>query len=436
MTKRTLKITLVFWMLVLALCCALIACSDPAETPEDEGGETPPAPVTIDLVVDGRSDYTIVYDDSDAEITEHVKTFVKKLDNDFFVAIKAVGISEAEDDYGHEIVIGNVRASAAALEDKLSGGDFGMCIAEDDLVMCATNSRLYAYLLDIVVQRVFAGYDLEVLTVSSDKNFTYQGSELKDMNYVEYLKKKNVTGADLIERIFTYESFTAKDGTTLPYRLYLPFEYDESKDYPVLIVLHGAGERGTDNKGNVLHMLPTMFSHAATPLAEAIVICPQCPAAPDQWVDTPWANGSYRVDDVPISNELEAVMELLETLEATYATDPDRYYVTGLSMGGFGTWDLLMRYPDVFAAGVPICGGADPSYAEYILNVPIYTVHSTDDPIVPVKGTQDMVKALKDAGSTVIQYTELEGKGHGVWNWTAENASIWKWLFEQSLADR
>lgn len=426
------------WLIILVVLAitAFVACTPADHTQDGEGKQDPPAPATIDLIVDFVSDYTIVYDDSDAVIKAQVQAFVKKLDNDFFVTLKAVGVSEAEDDYGHEIVIGNVRESGKALQKELQGGDFAMCVVEDDWVLCASNSRLYAYLFDVLFSESFAGYRNGNLTLSSEKNFFYHDSELCNTNYVEYLKTRKTEGSALIEKIFEYCTFTAEDGTTLPYRLYVPYEYDPAKDYPVLIVLHGAGQRGTDNLGGVKHMLPAMFAHKDTPLAEAIVICPQCPDAPNQWVDTPWAKGNYSVDDVPISNELEAVLELLEQLENDYMTDPDRYYVTGLSMGGFGTWDLLMRYPGMFAAGVPICGGADPSYAAVLRDVPIFTVHSTDDPTVPAKGTQEMVNALKNAGSTVLRYQELEGMGHGVWNWTAENIDVWKWLFEQNLADR
>ena len=109
MTKRTLKIALAFLVLVLTLCCALIACADPVEPSENEDYETPPSPVTIDLIVDGESDYTIVYDDSDSGITDHVKALVKRLSEEYGIIIPAIGASEAEDDYGHEIVIGEVR---------------------------------------------------------------------------------------------------------------------------------------------------------------------------------------------------------------------------------------------------------------------------------------------------------------------------------------
>ena len=426
------------WFVILAvlMIAALVACTPADNTGDGEGDEEPPMPTTIDLIVNSESDYTIVYDDSDATIKAEVEAFVKRLDQKFFLTVKAVGLSEAEDDYGHEIVIGDARASGKTVLEQLKGGDFAMCVVEDDWVLCASNSRLYAYLFDVLFSEAFAGYRDGNLTLSSENNFFYLDSDLSGTNYVEYLKKRKTEGSALIEKIFEYCTFTAEDGTTLPYRLYVPYDYDPTKDYPVLIVLHGAGQRGTDNLGGVKHMLPQMYAHENTPMAEAIVFCPQCPAAPNQWVDTPWAKGNYSVDDVPMSNELEAVLELLDEIEEEYSTDPDRYYVTGLSMGGFGTWDLLMRYPDKFAAGVPICGGADPSYADVLRDVPIFTVHSTDDPTVPAKGTQEMVKALRDAGSTVLKYQELEGMGHGVWNWTAENIEVWKWLFEQKLSDR
>ncbi|MBE6661360.1 MAG: hypothetical protein E7605_08180 [Ruminococcaceae bacterium] len=439
MFKKILLLVLsLTMMLVLGACQP--APDQPDITPPDSNPpeDNPPednAPDVIDLIVDSASDYTIVYDDSDPIIKAQVEAFVKRMDNNYFVAFHSVGISEAESDYGHEIVIGDMRASGREAAKQLKGGDFSISVVDDDLVMCASSSRQYAYLFDVFAAEFLVNYDDGKLSISSEQNFLYSDSEWSSMTYFEYLSRKGVSSA-LIEQIFEYRSFTAEDGTTLPYRLYVPYEYDESKEYPVLIVLHGAGQRGTDNLGGIKYILPQMLAHKNTPAAEAIIICPQCPEAPNQWVDTPWAHGNYSVDKVKISNELAAVMELLYAIEDEFSTDDNRYYVTGLSMGGFGTWDLLMRYPDVFAAGVPICGGADPSYAEVLKDVPIYTVHSTDDPTVPVMGTQAMVKALKEAGSLLIFYEELEGFGHGVWNWTAEQADIWEWLFTQNLSFR
>ena len=442
---------------VLLVALLLVACQSPTEQPVDPPkeeempeqptdqpeDEVPPAPEPpqeepydiIDLIVNSTSDYTVVYDDSDPMITEQAKAFVKFLDHKYFVDIEAVGISEAEKDFGHEIVIGEIRSSGREAAKALKGGDFSISVVEDDLVMCATNSRLYSYLFEVFTNEFLAHFSDASLTISSAQNFLYSASSLSDTPYVEYLKQRKTMTRELVEELFEYATFTASDGTILPYRLYVPYEYDPDKEYPVLIVLHGAGERGTDNQGNIYHMLHDMFSHEDTPLSEAIIVAPQCPAAPNQWVDTPWANGNYSVERVAMSNELGAVLELLWEIEDEFSTDIDRYYITGLSMGGFGTWDMIMRNPEIFAAAVPICGGADPSYAADICDMPIYTVHGSADTTVPVAGTRAMVEALEAQGSPVI-YQELEGEGHGVWNWTAQNADVWEWLFSQTLSDR
>ena len=438
-------------LLALFLVLTFVACQTEPEQPitppaDDEtpdapsdqpGNEETPDPMPpedivlseIKLIVDGESDYTIVYDDSDSVIAEYAKALAQRLN----AGIEVIGISEAEGDYGHEIVIGDIRASGREAAEALGGGDFSISVVDDDLVMCASNSRLYAYLFDVFTDKYLAGALDGTLTIRSEQNFLYSTSSLRKTSYVDYLKLHDGMTRELIEEIFDYCSFTAEDGTTLPYRLYVPYEYDPSKEYPVLIVLHGAGERGTDNRGNIYHMLHDMFSHGDTPLDEAIIIAPQCPEG-NQWVDTPWANGNYSVDRVPMSNELNAVLELLWDIEEEFSTDYHRYYITGLSMGGFGTWDMIMRQPTIFAAAVPICGGADPSYAVEICNMPIYTVHGSADTTVPVAGTRAMVEALKMQGSTVI-YQELEGEGHGVWNWTTQNSDVWEWLFSQSLPD-
>ena len=168
---------------------------------------------------------------------------------------------------------------------------------------------------------------------------------------------------------------------------------------------------------------------------DAIVLVPQCPEG-EQWVDTPWASGNYSVQGVKESVELAGVVRVVEDLTFAYMIDEDRIYAMGLSMGGFGTWDLLMRHGDVFAAGVPICGGGDPSMADALVNVPIYTFHGSIDTTVPVAGTREMAQVLQDAGSTVFTYEELDGMAHGIWETVAARADVVKWLFSQSLADR
>ena len=229
---------------------------------------------------------------------------------------------------------------------------------------------------------------------------------------------------------FDAKVFDASNGLDLPYRIYIPEDYSEEYAYPVVVVLHGAGERGTDNTSQLNNLVPNLFNRKNSPFYQAIVIFPQCPTG-TQWVNTPWANGNYDVDRVPISKPLQATVELLDSLIDTYSINPNRQYVMGLSMGGFGTWDLLMRYPERFAAAIPYCGGADTSKAASLVNIPIHTFHDTTDPTVPCAGTQAMVEAIKAAGGTLIEYTETSKYGHDVWSPGSRALTLFNWLFEQ-----
>lgn len=237
-----------------------------------------------------------------------------------------------------------------------------------------------------------------------------------------------------IDEIFDAETFTSED-TTLPYRIYVPSDYDESESYPLVLFLHGAGERGSDNESQLNKALPTLFEREDGLIKEAIVIVPQCPAD-NQWVDTPWENGNYSVDEIPESNELSAVVKLVESICDKYSIDKARVYVIGISMGGFGTWDLIIRHNDIFAAAMPVCGGADPSKAEELVNTPIFTFHGTADPSVPYDGTAEMVEAIEDLGGRLINFVTYDGEGHGIWDNACAEEGVIEWIFSQKLSDR
>jgi hypothetical protein len=123
-------------------------------------------------------------------------------------------------------------------------------------------------------------------------------------------------------------------------------------------------------------------------------------------------------------------LELVNQLSTQYSVDKNRLYITGLSLGGFGTWDAIMRYPDLFAAAVPICGAGDPSKASLIKNVPVFAFHSADDPIVPVAGSRDMVAALKAVNGNV-NYMEYTDQGHGSWYRAYSDGLLYSWMFRQ-----
>jgi predicted peptidase len=158
-------------------------------------------------------------------------------------------------------------------------------------------------------------------------------------------------------------------------------------------------------------------------------VYPQCPVEM-QWVDAAWAHGSYDLEKTPISKPLTAVLRLLASLQAEFPVDGHRLLVTGLSMGGYGTWDLLLRNPTLFAAALPLCGGGDPSQATIIRDLPVWAFHGDGDPAVPVRGSREMIEALREAGGQP-RYTELPGAGHDIWTVAYRDVEVMRWLLAQ-----
>lgn len=229
---------------------------------------------------------------------------------------------------------------------------------------------------------------------------------------------------------FEARSLQGSKGLTLPYRLYKVQNPVAGSKYPLILFLHGAGERGDNNTSQLTaNAGATVW---ATPEHQAkhpaYVIAPQCPAG-EQWVDTDWTLGSYSTDTVAVSDELTTALEIADAVAAELAVDPARHYITGLSMGGYGTWDAIVRSPNRFAAALPICGAGDPSKADLIKDLPLWTFHGDADVTVPVKGSRDMVSALEALGSPV-EYDEYPGVGHDSWTQTYANEAVIDWLFQ------
>ncbi len=216
-------------------------------------------------------------------------------------------------------------------------------------------------------------------------------------------------------------------GESIPYRLLIPQQYDPQKKYPLILFLHGAGERGNDNEAQLIHAeVLRLATDADDP---CFLVAPQCP--PDcRWVEVPWDRKEpHHTPDQP-SRPMRLVLQLLDRLGEKYSIDPQRRYVTGLSMGGFGTFDALIRRPQYFAAAVPICGGADDHRAAEIAHVPMWIFHGSADPAVPVERSRSVYKALKAAGGNP-RYTEYEGMGHNVWSRAYREPALRTWLLNR-----
>ena len=246
-------------------------------------------------------------------------------------------------------------------------------------------------------------------------------------------------GDDIYEIVRYAGKFTSAENVDLDYRIFVPYDYDPVKKYPLLLSMHGAGEEFIDIPEEIsssMRVLCNLFNLKDSPIREAVIICPRCPQAQEEkWVNAEWSDGRFDVETAE-TPWIRAVLELVGDIESRYSIDTDRRYIGGLSMGGFATWDLIVRHTELFAAAVPICGGADPAMAEKLRDFPIYTSHGDADNVVPVDGTREMVEALRAAGNTKVIYDELPGAGHVIWHTVTQNPDVINWLFEQRLSDR
>ena len=195
--------------------------------------------------------------------------------------------------------------------------------------------------------------------------------------------------------------------------------------------LHGAGRRGNDNENQLNNPKPLfdrLLSEENINKYPCIIVAPQCPEG-EQWVDTPWGKGTYKVSEVPVSDELSMAKDIILDFENRFSVDTDRVYIAGQSMGGYGTWDIISRNPDKFAAAIPVCGGIDESYMEGLKGMPIRTFHAADDTIVSNKGTVKANEILKDYGDFL--YTEYATGGHIIWDRAYGTSGLTDWLFAQ-----
>jgi predicted peptidase len=219
---------------------------------------------------------------------------------------------------------------------------------------------------------------------------------------------------------------------TLPYRILYPQGYEKSKkDYPLVLFLHGAGERGADNKKQLVHG-SRLFADSIGQYP-AIVVFPQCPENA-YWATLEWERPSS-VIEFPLYEKpgkpMEMVIGLLDSLLVSERVDTGRVYLAGLSMGGFGTFELLARRPQTFAAAVPICGGGNSLLAPlYAPNTHLWIFHGAADDIVPVELSQKMYRALQHSGAAV-RYTEYPDANHNSWDPAFAEPRFLSWLFSQ-----
>jgi predicted peptidase len=240
------------------------------------------------------------------------------------------------------------------------------------------------------------------------------------------------------KRYHTFQS------TTFPYYIFVPAAYDPQIQYALVLCLHGAGEVGDNPSAVKKNSMATVWAKNSNQTRwPCFIVVPQCPA-----------NGWWTT-----SNIILTVNDILDSLLNEFSVDTNRMYITGLSMGGYATWDLIVRFPNKFAAAVPMSGGGDVSKVMLIKHIPIWDFHGAQDGTVPVKNSRDMMTAFENTGTTVVYtnchhgdctglpdsviadtlkngarhiYTEYQNGGHAIWDIAYNNIFLLPWVFSQS----
>lgn len=217
--------------------------------------------------------------------------------------------------------------------------------------------------------------------------------------------------------------------TRIEYRLLPPPEVAEGERYPLVLFLHGAGERGDDNETQLVHFPVKMATPERRAAFPCYVLAPQCPAG-ERWTTDDWGSKDSRAlppePTAPMAGAIDALLEVCRE----HPVDLDRVYLTGLSMGGYGAFELASRHPDWFAAAAPICGGGDNEQAATLAGLPLSVWHGDADRAVPVENSRSMIAALRALGEEP-DYHELPGVGHAAWTQAYGAEGCLEWMFEK-----
>ncbi|WP_335964481.1 prolyl oligopeptidase family serine peptidase [Galbibacter sp. PAP.153] len=229
-----------------------------------------------------------------------------------------------------------------------------------------------------------------------------------------------------------------KDGDTLRYRIMLPENFSDNKAYPLVFFLHGAGERGNDNESQLMHGSDLFASKENRKNYPAIIIFPQCSK------DSYWSNASvdrsdngvklkFHTDKAP-TKAMSLAMDLLREYVSKPYVNKQQVYVVGLSMGGMGTFEILSRMPDTFAAAIPICGGGSTELVKKYVNTPIWVFHGAQDNVVNPNHSLEMVKALLAEGGSP-RFTLYDNANHNSWDRAFHELDFLSWLFSHKLTE-
>ena len=220
---------------------------------------------------------------------------------------------------------------------------------------------------------------------------------------------------------------------TLPYRLLLPENFDPNKAYPLLVFLHGVGERGKDNQKQLIHGSSLFTSKEFRTKYPAIIIFPQCPEN-SYWASVNKTNTKKKskqfkfYKELPKYHTMDILQDFLYNLEKTYPIDSSRRYIGGLSMGGMGTFELVTRMPNYFASAFSICGGGHSQWAKDLSTTPFWIFHGNNDQTISYRYSKRMFNKMKRYNDQT-KLTIYEGVAHNSWDLTFKEPELFRWVF-------
>lgn len=280
-----------------------------------------------------------------------------------------------------------------------------------------------------------ADYNVKLAVGKNKFEVTVKAADGVTNTYTIYVHRENIK--PVIDKFLKLTYTDPVTGETMPYRLFVPEKYDPSKVYPLVLFLHGSGERGNDNEEQLTaNQGATIW---AKPNEQAkhpcFVLAPQAHSG---------AGFDLREDEggseLEISEDLTMALKIMDQVTARYTIDKSRLYATGVSQGGFGVWNANEAYPKLFAAIVPVCGGGNLQFASRLVDKPIWAFHAEGDPVVPVKYSRDMIETIRNDGGKPM-YSEfpkemfIKPMAHYSWVLAYQTTEMRDWLFKQKLRE-
>ena len=410
--------------LVLLVSCALVSCGDSADTTAadttaSEDTSVDSTPTDKKLIVDSNGTKYVMVVPENAKSLYTLCSDIKgeiysKVSKNVFVKYDA-----SQDAGQYEILVGMTnREESKSLGEGLGANEYHIKWVGDKLVVAAGSN--YA-------AKVGAKWLLDMHIKAATSEGVYIPADLD---------KKGSANMNLdfegLKAGWTFLMYPADNGVELPYQIYMPANYDKNKQYPLILQMHSAGVKNDDgsqiNAGEAKFLRNLEKSKYKD---DVIVISPCCPVG-EKWIPAKtWKEITYDFVNTSPEPYMVATTELFASARQNLSVDESRLYVYGMSMGGFATWDLLARNPDLFAAAIPVAGAGDPSVVSKLSKTAIWMFHGTEDPTVPCASSQAMYDALIAAGRTDVKFTKFEGAGHGIWGMTADTEGILDWLFAQ-----